>query len=96
MFLVAQGLPFKALIGRDTLRRHSAIIDLNSGIVILSSQEYDWAAEIIGNIRAPQHLQSYYVREEFETTLNLQEVKDKNQLWEEKLQEIRSFQTDNL
>ena len=55
VFLVAQGLPFKVLIGCDTLRRHSAIINLASGKMTLSTEGYDWTAEIIGSSRAPQY-----------------------------------------
>ena len=35
VFLVVQGLPFKAMIGCDVLRQHSAIIDMCSGKITL-------------------------------------------------------------
>ena len=31
VFMIAQGLPFKAMLGCDTLRRHSAIINMGRG-----------------------------------------------------------------
>ena len=33
-FLVAHGLPFKAMIGCDTLRRYAAVINMGSGIAV--------------------------------------------------------------
>ena len=59
----------------------------------LSSESDEWSAEIIGSTRAPQHGHSYHVRENIKTPLNNQNVTCETDLWEEKLEEILSFQT---
>ena len=92
VFLVAQGLPFKVLIGCDMLRRHSAIIDLASGKVTLRSDGYEWSAEIIGSTSAPQYRRSYHVRENVRTPIGNKEIITESELWQKKLQEIMSFQ----
>ena len=46
-FLVTTGLPFNVLIGCDILWQHSAVIDLNRGIVSLTSKEGVWTAELV-------------------------------------------------
>ena len=68
-FLVAKGLPFRVLIGCDMLRRHTAVINLASGIVTLSAEEGELTAEIIGSQSAPQRPSSFYIRENNRLTL---------------------------
>ena len=75
------------------LRRHSAIINLNSRKLTLRSDEYDWSTEIIGSQCAPQPRHSYHVREEARLPIGKNElVTEESTLWKEKLQEILSFQ----
>ena len=47
VFLVANGLPFNMLIGCDVLRQHSAVINLQKGVVLLTSERGIWSANII-------------------------------------------------
>ena len=49
IFLVANGLPFNMLIGCEELRQHSAIIDMQKGIVVLTSEKGVWSANIINS-----------------------------------------------
>ena len=70
------------------LRPHSAIINLASGKITLSSEGYEWTAEIIGSSIAPQYRNSYHVREIIRTPIEDKEIVTESALW----QEILSFQ----
>ena len=91
-FLVAQGLPFRILIGCDMLLRHSAIINLASGKVTLRAENCELSAEIIGSISAPQYRNSYYVRESNRLPIGENNIVTESSLWLEKLEEIMAFQ----
>ena len=66
IFLVASGLPFNMLIGCDVLRKYSAVINLQKGIVLLNSEQGTWSANIINCVPNPTalsqntELKSYY------------------------------------
>ena len=66
VFLVANGLPFSMLIGCDVLRRYSAVINLQKGVVLLTSEQGTWSANIINCNPTPTALnqdpglKSYY------------------------------------
>ena len=92
VFLVAQGLPFRVLIGCDMLRRHSAIINLASGKVTLCAEKCELSAEIIGSIRAPQYRNSYHIRESNRIPTGEKNVVTESNLWLEKLEDIMAFQ----
>ena len=69
------------------LRRHSAIINLNSGIVTLKSESDEWSTEIIGSTSAPQYRRSFHVRENIRTPIgNNENVTCEINLWKDKLQ----------
>ena len=95
-FLVATGLPFNVLIGCDILQ-HSAVIDLNRGIVSLTSEEGVWTVELVDANRnisgnANCHvMKNYFCKNE--TSPGVIKYEDDDQeLWNSKLEEIRTFQ----
>lgn len=47
--------------GCDTVRRHSAIIDIVCGKVILHHTDKESISEVTESIRAPQSYKSYYI-----------------------------------
>lgn len=59
VFMVAQGLPFKAMLGCDTLRRHSAIIDMGRGKITLYHENGVWSSEIVDHKNATHHRHSF-------------------------------------
>ena len=59
LFLVAQGLPFKVMIGYDMIRRHSAVINMCSGKITLYNEQVEWSSEIIGRKCAPHNRHSF-------------------------------------
>ena len=93
--LVAQGLPFRILIGRDTLRRHSAVINL-AVVVTLHADGYELSTEIIGSVRAAQCLNSYYVRENNGLPTGENNHVTESSLGQEKIEEIMEFQGGNF
>ena len=80
------------MIGCESLRRHSAVINLASGQMTLSTGGYDWTAEIIGSSITPRYRNSYHVREIIRTPIGDKEIVTESALWQEKMQEILSFQ----
>ena len=97
VFLVANGLPFNILLGCDVLRKYSAMMDLNREKVSLDSEGVVWTAELIGSERAPPNRTSYHVREinySGDDTPGKKVVYQVNNddLWNNKLEEIRTFQ----
>ena len=97
VFLVASGLPFNMLIGCDVLRQHSAIINLQQGIVFLTSERGIWSAKIINCNPTPTALnqdpvlKNYYCRNH-EPSMIINDEEDNSELWEKKLEEIRIFE----
>ena len=100
IFLIATGLPFRSLIGCDILRKYSAVIDLNREKLTLNMSDMEWTADIIGSMESPQERTIYHIQEisnpryqmpsheiEYPTT--------NDSLWEEKIMEIRRFQSTN-
>ena len=57
------------------LRRHTAVINLASGKVTLSTEKGELSAEIIGCQSAPQCLNSYYIRENNRLTIGKKDIK---------------------
>ena len=97
VFLVASGLPFNVLIGCDVLRQHSAIINLQQGIVFLTSEKGIWSAKVVNCNHTPAVLnqdpvlKNYFCRNH-ETSIVKSDEDDNSELWGEKLEEIRIFQ----
>ena len=99
IFLVANSLPFNLLIGYDILRKYAAIIDKSRAKASLSSDCVEWMAELIGSKEAPQDRIIYYVREDknYRNHTPIEEINYENEndsLWNEKLEEIRRFQSE--
>ena len=94
VFLVAQGLPFKAMLGCDTLRHHSAVIDMDRGKITLYHEQGEWSSEIIGRKCATHSRHSFTLihdnRTEYKTPVE-ESAYTKDKAWEKKLQEIYSF-----
>ena len=74
------------------LRRHTAIINLARGIVTLSTEEGELAAEIIGSQSAPQCPSSFFIREDNRLTLGKNTEVTESKIWQEKIEEIIEFQ----
>ena len=101
VFLVASGLPFTLLIGCDILRKYAAIIDMDKDTVLLKTDEVEWTAALIENRKAPPEHVIYYIREGHDQRKKVsinREVRNNPEdiLWMEKINEIRTFQTDNI
>ena len=85
------------LIGCDVLRQHSAIINLQQGIVFLTSERGIWSAKVVNCNHTPTALnqgpvlKNYYCRNH-ETSMIKNDEDDNSELWEKKLEEIRIFQ----
>ena len=98
IFLVANGLPFRSLIGCDILRKYSAIIDMSRAKITLSTQDLEWTAEIIGSKEAPQDRTIFHIREllspRYQKPTEEVEYQPNNDiLWNEKIKEIRQFRS---
>ena len=97
IFLVASGLPFNMLIGCDVLRRYSAVINLQKGVVLLTSEQGTWSANIINCMSTPTALsqdpglKSYYCQRR-EPSITMAEEEEHKALWKQKLEEIITFQ----
>ena len=96
MFLVANGLPFRMLIGCDMLRKYSAVIDMSRAKVSLNSNCINWMAELIGSESAPLILTIYNVREykdyrNYTPNEGIYYENNNDHLWNEKLEEIHKF-----
>ena len=100
IFLVAAGLPFRSLIGCDILRRYSAIIDLSRDKLTLKMSDSEWTADIVGNMEFPPERTVYHIQRttnpRYQTSRHeLEYTNNNDNLWEEKIREIRQFQSTN-
>ena len=100
IFLIATGLPFRSLIGCDILRKHSAIIDLSRGKLTLNMSGTEWTADIIGSMEFPLERTVYHIQRmnnpRYQISSHELEYPTTNDsLWEEKIREIRQFQSTN-
>ena len=92
--------PFTLLIGCDILRKYAAIIDMDKATVLLKLNEVEWTANLIEHRKAPPEHVIYYIREGYDNKkMSIhREVRSNPEdvLWVEKINEIRTFQTDNI
>ena len=100
IFLIATGLPFRSLIGCDILRRYSAIIDLSIDKLTLKMSDTEWTADIVGNRGFPPERTVYHLQgmtnPRYQTSRHeLEYTNNNDSLWEEKIREIRQFQSTN-
>ena len=89
---------FNLLIGCDVLRKYAAVIDMSRAKVSLSSNYVQWTAELIGSKEAPHDRIICYVWENnnYRNMIPREEINyedERDDLWEEKLEEIRKFQS---
>lgn len=92
VFLVAIGLPFKVVIGCDTLQRHSAKIDLGKGTVTLYQDDSVWTGEIKGRKCTTHTPYSFtLVREDNYDRAPSPRRSEEEETWQSKLDEIYQF-----
>lgn len=97
VFLVVTGLPFKVLVGSDTLQPHSAKTDLGKGTVTLYQEDCVWTGEIKGSKCATHVPYSFALIKEGENnTLAPPGMKlTEEGIWQQKLEEIYIFNNNN-
>ena len=98
-FLVASGLPFKMLIGCDMLKKYSAIIDMNKSKLFLKVEHREWTANLVDSDRTTSTRITYHIQGSVEQLGQLQDNEiryelDNEQLWRDKINEIRTFKCD--
>ena len=79
------------------LRQYSAIIDLNKYKLVLKKNDIQWIAELTDSEEIQPHETMYHIqkyRNTGEHVLNngIYDETDNEELWQEKLEEIRTFQ----
>ena len=85
------------LIGCDALRQHSAVINMQKGIVVLTSERGIWSANIINCNNTPlvlnhdPELKSYYCQTH-KPSITMDDEEEERDLWKRKIEEIRTFQ----
>ena len=100
IFLVAAGLPFNIMIGCDILRRNSAIIDLCRGKVSLFAEGSTWIANLTDNKTLDSrqlldHQNKVNYLSDHSTNNKPVHQDSEEDLWQQKIQEIRNFQCHN-
>ena len=100
IFLVAAGLHFNIMIGCDILRRNSAVIDLCRGKVSLFSEGSTWVANLTNNKMLDSrqlldHKNKANYLSNYSTNNKPVHQNTEDDLWPQKIQEIRDFQCHN-
>ena len=78
-------------------RQHSAIIDMQKGIVVLTSEKGVWSANIINCNPTPiainrnNEVKSYYCQT-YKPSITIEDEEGEGELWKRKVEEIRRFQ----
>ena len=100
IFLVAAGLPFNIMIGCDILRRNSAVIDLCRGKVSLFAEGSTWVANLTNNkiLDSKQlidHKNKVNYLSKYSSNNKPVHQDSEDDLWQQKIEEIRNFQCHN-
>lgn len=89
-FMITRNISFEMLIDCDMLRQYSTVIDIQQEKLLLTTEDREWTAQIIGHHWASPVEASYYICEdrtsEHRQTEYRQLINSEEDLWKTKIQ----------